>query len=97
MPYGIMMAACTIVGNQIGEGNVAAAKYFNKHINCFALGWWIIEFLLLYSLFDTFWVIFSEDKLMNKMRDEVFLLAMIGLLIGFPQVYLGGPLKGLGL
>ena len=97
LPFGISMAALTIIGNKIGEGDVVGAKFYSKHLNCFGLAWWIFEILMLYFFFDSIWGTFTQDASMNKIRDEVFVYAMLGLCIDFPQVSLGGPLKGLGL
>ena len=97
LPMGIGMAACTLVGNRIGEGDVLAAKTYYRHINIFSIIIWIVSMSIYFLCYKRVWSLFTTDADLSNIRDETVFF-FLGTIAGdFWQVALGGTLRGLGL
>ena len=97
LPMGLMMTVCTLVGSQIAEGNVAGARLYYKSVNQFSAIFWVAMLCLVGFLNKYMFEVFTDEKELLVMRDELFPFVLFVLGLDFWQVILGGTLRALAL
>jgi len=72
IPMGLMMTQCTLVGNQIGKGNVAKAKLYYKSVNKFSFIFWATALCLVGFFNDEIFSMFTTKQ------NETYYEALLG-------------------
>jgi MATE family multidrug resistance protein len=89
-------AACTIVGNCIGENNVPNALKNLKSLIVYFVMVMIVEAMLIYTLRYNLVEFFTEDSKIIKMSHDLFWTQVIWMLTDMWQASLAGIIRGIG-
>ena len=77
IPYGYSMATCTLIGIQIGAGNVSKAKKYFRISTYFTVFTMVIEFIILFLCREYVVRLFSADKVVIEITNEIIWVVLI--------------------
>lgn len=96
LSYGLQTAGCTLIGNQIGNGNVREAKRYYREILkfCFAIFVAYISFVWIYQV--EIFNLFTKSDNLREMRPKIFWSVFLVLIFDYWVSVFSGIIRAIG-
>lgn len=96
-PLGIQSATCSLVGRQIGEGDISKAWRYYKCFVRFSFFVYVVEYGIVVAFHNSIFRIFTDDLNIISISKDVFVYVIVACSLDFWQIIFGGTIRALGL
>lgn len=83
IPYGIQQAACALIGQRIGAGDVQEAKALERILSTFATLVNCLELIVFYLIRDRMVLVFTSQESVLRLADEIMIVIIIVIAMDF--------------
>lgn len=94
--FGLQIAGCSLIGQQIGKGDLEMAKLINRKVNIMGFWCFLIEALLMYFCIQPLIHSITQSAPINMLCESTKVYFMVAMLLDFWQIVIGGAIRALG-